>query len=337
MQGFRFDPRLKVAVVQKNKILSIPNPLSYHRIFQLVRNFNPDLVHDTSGNACKWTFGLWPLLAQRWPLVITEHDPQPHVGMEGFFPRLTRHIAWRSADHFIVHGTKCQQALLKVGIDKRKVSTNRHGSFAIYNQQRHANVDEDGHSVLFFGELRPNKGIYRLAAIARRVQALLPAAKFMVVGRRTQLPSRAEMAKVHQTVATLKASPNFEVHDRFVSDEEVEYFFRRAAVVILPYDEASQSGVIPLAFAFQKPVVAFAVGDLGESIVDTETGILVRHGDEEVFAQSIVALLQNAIRRRELGRRAYEWAQRELSWETIANKTRRIYHLVLSQSLNQYA
>ncbi len=331
MEGFRFDPRLKVEIIEKDKIGPMPNPLAYRRILRLVKHDNPDLVHDTSGNACKWSAGLWPLLRRRWPLMITEHDPRPHAGMGSAFATLTRHIAWRCADHLIVHGEKCRQTLLDAGIQKDRISTNRHGIFSIYDQRRHTSVTEEENSILFFGELRPNKGIYRLSAIVRKVHALFPAARFIVAGKRTKLPARREAEKVRSAVELLKSTPGVEVHERYVGDDEVEYFLRRSALVILPYEEASQSGVIPLAYAFGKPVVAFEVGDLGESIVEGETGVLVHAGDDDAFAREIVGLLANDAKRRAMGREAYAWAQTELSWETIARRTIHDYHQLLSR------
>lgn len=330
MQNFSFAENLKVVCVSRRSLLSLPHPQSYRAILREVRAFAPHLVHDTGGNAFKWTFGLWPAIAKRWPLVITEHDPRPHVGMGGFLSQLTRRIAWRSAHHFIVHGKNCRKAMLAAGVPGRKVSINRHGIFAEYDRQRHAGVAEEEHTVLFFGELRPNKGIYRLAEIARRVRVHVPAAKFIVAGRRTQLPSRRARAKVAAAVRALQQEPGFEVHDRFIADEEVERLMRRCAVVILPYEEASQTGVIPVAFAFRKPVVAYDVGDLGESILPGETSLLVPAGEEAAFAEAIVSVLRRPRWRQLMGQRAWQWAQRELSWENIARRTLQDYEKVLA-------
>ena len=168
MKNFSFEKNLKVACVRKRSILSLPHPRAYQEILRQVREFDPHVVHDTAGNAFKWSFGLWPLLAREWPLVITEHDPRPHPGMGGFFAELTRLTARRAAHHFIVHGQKCRQAMMAAGVPADKISINRHGTFAAYDRQRHTGIAEDDHAVLFFGELRPNKGIYRLQEIARR-------------------------------------------------------------------------------------------------------------------------------------------------------------------------
>lgn len=138
------------------------------------------------------------------------------------------------------------------------------------------------------------------------------------------------MSRVRQTVELLRNEPGFEVHEGFIPDEQVEYFFRRSAVVILPYEEASQSGVVPLAYAFHKPVVAYDVGDLRENIIANETGILVSPGKEDNFERAVVRLLQNESLRRALGQRANEWAQQELSWDHIAQRTLQDYYRVLA-------
>ncbi len=330
MKDFAFAKELEVVAIQKQKFLSLPHPARYREVLRLVEEFQPDLIHDTAGTGFRWQLGLWPLLAPRWPLLMTEHNPQPLAAMGGVYTQLTLRVAWHYAHHFIVHGATCRQALLQAGIPSQKISVNRHGSFAAFNQQRHAEVCEEQHTVLFFGELRPNKGIYRLAEIARAVQRLVPNAKFLVAGKCTRLPQREAMSKVRQLVATLKTTPGFEVHEGFIPDEQVEYFFRRSAVVILPYEEASQSGVIPLAYAFHKPVVAYDVGDLRENIVAGETGMLIPAGKEERFERAVVHLLQDEKLRHTMGANANAWAQHELSWEHIAQRTLQDYYRVLA-------
>src|SRR5262245_3113838 len=129
MRGFSFDRRLRVVCVRKRSVAFLPHPGTYREIVQHVRAFAPSVVHDTAGNAFKWSFGLWPLLAREWPLLITEHDPRPHPGMGGFFTQLTREIARRAASHFIVHGRNCRQVLHETGVPADKISINRHGIF----------------------------------------------------------------------------------------------------------------------------------------------------------------------------------------------------------------
>jgi len=60
--------------------------------------------------------------------------------------------------------------------------------------------------------------------------------------------------------------------NKFVSDNDVSLYFSAADLVVLPYKSASQSGVVPLAYNYEKPVVTSDLKSLSEVIVYGETG-----------------------------------------------------------------
>jgi glycosyltransferase involved in cell wall biosynthesis len=72
-----------------------------------------------------------------------------------------------------------------------------------------------------------------------------------------------------------------------VPDEALAELFFKSSVVVLPYREASQSAVIPLAYAHGRPVIATAVGALPEAVWDHSTGLLVDHADAEEIAEAM--------------------------------------------------
>ena len=113
--------------------------------------------------------------------------------------------------------------------------------------------------------------------------------------------------------------------NRFISHEELPGFFRDAAVVVLPYTSASQSGIFPLAYSFGKPVVATRVGALPDVVVDGVTGLLVEPGDEQSLADALVTLLSDDGLREEMGRNALKYCREHMSWDAIARKTVEIY------------
>ncbi len=77
--------------------------------------------------------------------------------------------------------------------------------------------------------------------------------------------------------------------DRYIENQDVPRLFRRADLVVLPYRRASQSGVIPLAYQFEVPVVATDVGGISEMVEDGRTGFLVPAGDAQALADRIVS------------------------------------------------
>lgn len=87
----------------------------------------------------------------------------------------------------------------------------------------------------------------------------------------------------------------------------------------MPYVHASQSGIIPLAYGFGKPVIATRVGGLPEQIVENETGMLVTPGNETELADAILNLLGNDVQLEYMKRRCEEYII-NLSWEDSADK-----------------
>jgi glycosyltransferase involved in cell wall biosynthesis len=110
-----------------------------------------------------------------------------------------------------------------------------------------------------------------------------------------------------------------------VADRDVAGLFARAAVVGMPYREASQSGVAALAAGFGRPVVATAVPGLTDSVEHGVTGLLVAPGSIDELADALVRVLNDGALAARLGEGAFAAARSRLSWSTIAEAHRRIY------------
>ncbi|HHN94447.1 MAG TPA: glycosyltransferase, partial [Anaerolineae bacterium] len=143
-----------------------------------------------------------------------------------------------------------------------------------------------------------------------------PDAHFVIAGRGESL-ARYRRMMVHPE--------RFEVRDEYIPRADVPRLFQEAALVALPYVEASQSAVVPLAYAFGKPVVASAVGGLPEMVEDGQDGLLVPPRDSDRLAAAIVALLRDDERRRRMQAHIRLKVAGELSWDSIARSTLRVY------------
>src|SRR5205085_6408875 len=103
--------------------------------------------------------------------------------------------------------------------------------------------------------------------------------------------------------------------DRFVTDPEVTAYFRRADLVVLPYREIDQSGVLYTALAFGKPMVLSAVGGFPELAERHGAGRVVPPGDAAALRSAIQDLLADEPARRELGEAARRAAVGPYSWD----------------------
>ena len=121
---------------------------------------------------------------------------------------------------------------------------------------------------------------------------------------------------------------SFEIINEFIPDEEIAQLFQRAKLVVLPYIEASQSGIIAIAYAFKKPVIVSSVGSIPEVVDHGKTGLLVPPGDAKALAEAIIELLKDDRLREEMGNNAFAKMEQELSWDKIAEKTLQVYKQV---------
>ena len=129
--------------------------------------------------------------------------------------------------------------------------------------------------MLFFGRINPYKGADNLLKIVR----LCPEIQFDVVGRVDP--------QMEQVVEELKTESNVRLNNEYVSDDEMRDSFIGCDWAIVPYNSASQSGIIIDAYKYSRPVIAFDVGAIAEQIDDCKSGYLVNAGDIEAFAAKI--------------------------------------------------
>lgn len=129
--------------------------------------------------------------------------------------------------------------------------------------------------VLFFGRINPYKGADNMLQLAR----LCPQIQFDVVGRID--------AQMESVVDAMRAENNIVLDTKYVSEERMREDFLGADWVVVPYNSASQSGVIIDAYKYSRPVIAFCVGAIKEQIADEESGFLIEPGNVEMFAQKL--------------------------------------------------
>lgn len=128
---------------------------------------------------------------------------------------------------------------------------------------------------LFFGRMNPYKGIDNLLEIVK----LCPNVQFDVVGRVDPL--------VREQVDKLNTFPNVNLNTGYVSDEEMAEAFKNADWIILPYNSATQSGVIIDGYRYGRPCIAFNVGAISEQVEDGKSGFLINTGDIDAFVKCL--------------------------------------------------
>ena len=173
--------------------------------------------------------------------------------------------------------------------------------------------------VLMFGLMRPYKGIDVLLQAWRGVQGQTPIedAELWLVGMPKMSIAKFEAA----------AAPNAHVEPRFVDDRELPAYFERADLVVLPYLQADQSGVLFTALAFGKPLLLSDVGGFPE-IAATGAARIVPAGDAFALGQTLRELLADRATLAKMCVKARAATTGRYSWSAIAAA-----HLDLYRSL----
>jgi glycosyltransferase involved in cell wall biosynthesis len=120
---------------------------------------------------------------------------------------------------------------------------------------------------------------------------------------------------------------------RFVADAELPAFFRRADIVVLPYREIDQSGVLNTAMAFGRPLVVSRVGGLPELADVHDAAVAVPPGDDASLAEALSALIADRGERERLGAAAARVARDEHSWDAIAARHLALYRELVDAQL----
>src|SRR5207237_1419347 len=179
----------------------------------------------------------------------------------------------------------------ELGVPAQRVHVIAHGAFAhlVEGPEQPPPFATEQPVVLFFGLLRPYKGLDVLLEAWRGIEG----AELWIAG----------MPRMDITALTAAAPPGMRVDARFVPEPQLRGYFRRADIVVLPYRQADQSGVLFTALAFAKPLVISDVGGLAE-LAASGAARAVPTGDVQALRGALEELLADPAQLRAIAARA---------------------------------
>ena len=250
------------------------------------------------------------------PRILTAHDVLPREPRPGQLA--AQRALYERMDAVVVHSEHGRGRLVgELGIDPALVHVIAHGAFTHLPALADPRplppelAAVEGPVVLFFGLLRPYKGLDVLLEAWRGIGG----AELWIAGA----PRGVGLAALRAA-----APANVRFVPRFISDPEIPALFDRADLVVLPYREIDQSGVLFTALAFGTPILASAVGGFPE-VAAHGAAELVPPGDPAALHTALKALLAYPARRQALGDAARRAAADAYAWPTIARQHLDLY------------
>ena len=302
----------------KGTLLKLFAPQTWQSVRKISDDFDPDVIHITSAQEWNPALGIFIQKSLKKPLIYTVHDVIHHEGTPFYF-KITEGLFRSMPDGLSVLTGQGKQFYVQKGFPADRILVTPHGVYDFFTQYRKGLPEQK--EILFFGRIEPYKGLNVLLEAVRPLLDENPDWKLQIAGGGDVTPYRE-----------LLDHPQICLTNRFLSDAEVAEFMERASIAALPYLSASQSGVIPTAFAFGKPVIATAVGGIPGMVRDRETGLLIPPNDVNALRDALQQLMSDPDLRSRLGNAGREFAASELSWTSIAGKHASFYRQFISSS-----
>ena len=250
--------------------------------------------------------------------VMTIHDPIPHIGES------TRNISIRKWNMKFVNSFILLNEFQKADfiqlykLKKENVYTSFLGSYNSYSVLKKDVNLGNNKNLLFFGRITPYKGLDILIEAFERLKKIIPNLTLTIAGK-GQLPSN------------IISSDSVNVINRYIPVNELSNLINSSTIVVCPYIEGTQSGVIMTSFAFSKPVVASNVGGFSEMIDDGITGFLVQPENVDELEKKLIFIFDNPDILNHISQNitnVYHNNGRR-SWNKAAEKTFKIYKSLL--------
>jgi hypothetical protein BACCOPRO_00718 len=266
---------------------------------------------------------LWSRLINRMfsrvPLYFTLHDPKPHSGEQTLNKWLMRYNTaaevGRAQKIIVLSETFINDIGMYYGRAAEDVLVIPHGAFdyarkAISNEVPLFETDAEITTFLFFGRIEQYKGIDVLIEAYRDIECSGERVQLVIAGEGDFSPYQEQFDELQSAVLI----------NRNIKDEEVSSLFSGQNIVtVLPYRDATQSGVVNIAAGHRSLVIATEAGGLPEQLGYGEYGILIPPNDIEALRLALLGVLRDREKYKKTIESAY-CAWKELSWKNLAGK-----------------
>lgn len=230
--------------------------------------------------------------------------------------------AFMTVDGGIVQSDAVERDFLSLFPDKKFVNT-PHPVYTIFGDiipkdeaKKQLGINDDK-VILFFGYIRAYKGldilINAMPEILKKVNV-----KLVVVGEAYE-----DDDKYRKQIEKLGISENVLLNTDYVPNNEVGRYFSAADVVVLPYKSATQSGIVQIAYNFDKPVIATDVGGLAEVVLNEKTGFIVEPDNPEKIAKAVIRFYSENKEKDFVGNVQTE--KQKYSWDTMVENIEKLY------------
>lgn len=247
-------------------------------------------------------------------IIITDHDPIAHSSYS-IIPKLMWYwnkFYLKKADNIIILSETFRNIVIKkYNKNYNQIVVIPHGIFDYYNQiclkKRIVEYSKE-YNFLFFGRIDKYKGLHVLSEAYKKICNKYNNVSLTIVGS-------GNFKEYENEYRSLK---NIKIINRWIEDEEVNCFFKgKNIITVLPYIDATQSGIINIAMLNKSLVISTNVGGIKEQLKNNHTGILVEPNNVKALFEAMEASINNKVYKKIYIENAYREVK-QLSWKTLS-------------------
>ncbi|MCZ6701583.1 MAG: glycosyltransferase [Ignavibacteria bacterium] len=200
--------------------------------------------------------------------------------------KLLTKIGLKNASMFLTLSKNVEEELAKFAKEKKIYRSElpiydcyqHNDSLNISKVKSELGIAKDDNVLLFFGYIRKYKGLDILLRAFPKILGKYPDSYLLVVGEFYDNPE-----SYLKIIVDLNIGERVKVINKFVPNEEVSKYYQISDVVMLPYLSATQSGILNVAYGFNKPVIVTDVGGLTEFVEEGKTGFVIKSNSVEAI------------------------------------------------------
>ena len=314
-----------------SKVIKLFKYIEYlFRVFILIMSDKPQAVHYHFFRRKSEILFYLLLNVLGVKLVYTAHNILPHELKK--IDYILTYLVIKSSRRIIVHSNYIKDKISSIfNIDPDKIRVIPHGNFDFYlpdggmdkcEARKKLGLAESANIILFFGFIREYKGLDLLLEAfeiaARKDEELV----LLIAGEPS---SRALLNKYEGIIKQSAVMERIISHFNYVPSNEVAEYLIASDAVILPYKNIDHSGIVHLAYSFNKPVIATKVGDFEESIDQGKSGYIIKNNNAVSLADTINSLCLCREKLEDMANYISVLNNSRFSWDRIAIKTMELY------------
>jgi len=324
------NPEYKIPDEKNTVTIDSINPFNWILTALKIRKENPDLLIYRYWMPffapCFFTISFIAKIFRKTKVLFICDNVIPHEKRIG--DKILTKLVFSTVNYFLVHTKSVERDLKKLNKKNKPFVLSPHPLYNIFGDKvskkeakekiasdYNINILNDN-IILFFGYIRKYKGLNYLIEAMPKVLAKIKL-KLLIVGEFYE-DEKPYIEKIN----SLKLNNNIFVISDFVPDTYVRYFFSSCDCVVLPYIDATQSGIVLVCYYYNIPVIATNVGGISEDVINEKTGLIVKSHDSDAIAGAIIKFCESSLENQ--FSENIENLKGKYSWETLVNNIEKL-------------